>query len=216
MFVGPTLYCVKSFRQMSLDDIETLPPISRGDLPKVLSNTPPGVIAIVDGYFHQQLSVSHLEIRSALSLGWQVWGLASMGAIRAYEMRNLGVLGYGYVYQCFFQTEDFRDDEVALLHEPGPLYRPLTEPLVHIRLFLSELVEKDILTAAEEARLLEVLMSLWYGDRTLRTLQKLLLAELAERAEIVNALLMDFDRFRVKSHDLANFMRERPWRQFSG
>ncbi|WP_425300876.1 TfuA-like protein, partial [Nocardia wallacei] len=34
-----------------------------------------------------------MEIREALEAGWSVWGLSSMGAIRAAEMRLLGMRG---------------------------------------------------------------------------------------------------------------------------
>jgi hypothetical protein len=211
IFAGPTLYCAKRFSAISHAGFEVLPPVRRGDLPKLILSYPPGLIIIVDGSFHQHLSVSHIEIRSAVEIGWEVWGLASMGAIRAYEMRDLGVHGYGRVYQCFCQNEDFRDDEVSLLHTPEPLYRPLTEPLVHIRFFLSELVDKGILTADQETKLLHLLMSLWYGDRTLLRVRTMLLEMLPDRAEPIDELLMNFDRFRVKVHDLVDFLRERPW-----
>ncbi len=74
--------------------IIVLPPVKRGDVEKLISEREPGAMAIVDGLFQQCLSVGHAEIRSAVAAGWQVWGLSSMGAIRAYEMRNMGVRGY--------------------------------------------------------------------------------------------------------------------------
>ena len=62
-----------------------------------------------------------------------MWGLSSMGAIRAREMAHLGMRGYGSVYAPFATEGDFQDDEVALLHEPNAPYRPVSEPLVHLR-----------------------------------------------------------------------------------
>lgn len=211
MFAGPTLSCLQEAGGLSAEGVRVLPPVRRGDLAHVVTAGRPGVAVIVDGFFHQHLSISHLEIRVAIEKGWRVWGLSSMGAIRAYEMRKVGMHGYGRVYRHFCQADDFRDDEVSLLHAPDPPYKAVTEPLVHIRYFLRDLVSKEILDEKEEKELLVSLTSMWYGERTLSRVRALLVSPCPERTEAVNALLRDFDRFRVKSHDLADFLRERPW-----
>lgn len=189
-----------------------LPPVRRGDIEQIISERPPGAMAIVDGLFHQYLSVGHAEIRSAVAAGWRIWGLSSMGAIRAYEMRHLGVRGYGRVYRCFCRYQDFRDDEVALLHEPQPPYRGLTEPLVHIRLWLKELLKTGLLNGRQKKRLLDNLMSMWFGDRTLQRARSMVLDLIPEHETGVDAMLAGFDRFRVKCHDLSDFLAERPWK----
>jgi hypothetical protein len=211
IFAGPTLGSARAHAALRQEQIEVLPPVKRGDVETIVSTRSPGVIAIVDGLFHQCLSVGHAEIRSALATGWQVWGLSSMGAIRAYEMRDLGMRGYGRVYELFDQFEDFRDDEVALLHEPRPSYRALSEPLVHIRFWLRELVKKRVLVKRQERRLLEHLMSLWYGDRTLAQVRSIVLELIPDRADEVDTSLANFDRFRVKCQDLNDFLQEKPW-----
>ena len=70
----------------------------------------------------------------AIEQGWTVFGLCSMGAIRAYELRNFGMKGVGKVYQRFFQMEDFQDDELALFHEP---VFPFTLPFVNFSTYSS-------------------------------------------------------------------------------
>lgn len=212
VFAGPTLVGINAQTTLPEVGIELLPPVKRGDIETLVATRSPGVVAIVDGLFHQCLSVGHAEIRSAVSAGWQVWGLSSMGAIRAYEMRDMGVRGYGRVYEYFSQFEDFRDDEVALMHEPQAPYRALSEPLVHIRLWLRELVKVGFLLKRQEKRLLDHLMSLWYGDRTLPDVRSMVVQLIPDRADKVDATLASFDRFRVKSHDLNDFLQERPWR----
>jgi hypothetical protein len=210
VFAGPTLMR-STLPELAQSGIEVFPPVKRGDIEKLVSTRPQGVIAIVDGLFHQCLAVGHAEIRSAVATGWQVWGLSSMGAIRAYEMRDLGVRGYGRVYQLFTESEDFRDDEVALVHEPEPGYRALSEPLVHIRFWLGELVKTRLLGKQQEQRLIKHLMSLWYGDRTLARVRAMLVELVPERVGEVDDSLANFDRFRIKSHDLNAFLHERPW-----
>src|SRR5690349_9897361 len=210
LFVGPTL----NGSAASIDEsgIKLLPPIKRGDLDRLVATRRPGVAAIVDGQFHQTLSVAHREISSAIAGGWQVWGLSSMGAIRACEMNHMGMRGYGEVYEWFCRDEDFRDDEVALTHVPSAPYEAFSEPLIHIRVWLQELVRLRLLTARQEKRLVSELMSLWFGERTLARVRAMVLALVTHRAAELDHTLANFDRFRLKSIDLSNFVREQPWR----
>lgn len=210
MFAGPTLIGANIDSKL-LQGVQLMPPVKRGDIDKVISKRAPGVITIVDGLFHQCLSVGHAEIRTAVKLGWQVWGLSSMGAIRAYEMRDMGVRGFGRVYEMFDEFEDFRDDEVALIHEAAPSYRPLSEPLVHIRFWLKESVNNGHLTKRHEKRLLDQLMLLWYADRTLAAVRRMVSELIPDRADEVKRSMGNFDRYRVKSHDLTDFLHSRPW-----
>jgi len=191
--------------------IKVLPPVKRGDVEQLVSSGAAGTMAIVDGQFQQCLSVGHAEIREALARGWQVWGLSSMGAIRAYEMREMGVHGFGRVYELFCKQVDFRDDEVALLHEPGPPYRSLSEPLIHLRVWLRELRRMGLLKQSEEKQVVQRLMNLWFGERTLGRARSLVLELIPKKELKVAESLADFDRFRLKNHDLRNFLHEQPW-----
>lgn len=210
LFAGPTLNGAGALADAAR--VRVRPPVKRGDVESLTSTRQPGVIAIVDGQFHQCLSVGHAEIRAAIAAGWQVWGLSSMGAIRACEMRHLGMRGYGTVYESFCRDENFRDDEVALVHLPEPPYAPLTEPLIHIRLWLQELVTLRLISSRQRRRVLTSLMAIWFGDRTLSHARELLINEAPHRSKEIERSLEGFDRFRVKSHDLAAFLQEQPWR----
>jgi hypothetical protein len=210
MFAGPTLNGAASLAQEN--GVKLLPPVKRGDVERLVSTRRPGVMAIVDGQFHQCLSVGHAEIRLAIAAGWQVWGLSSMGAIRACEMRHVGMHGFGEVYEWFCREEDFRDDEVALTHGPTAPYVALSEPLVHIRVWLRELVKTRLLSRAQEKRLLKELMSLWFGERTLSRVRAMVLALIPDRARELDESLAGFDRYRLKSRDLSDFLREQPWK----
>jgi hypothetical protein len=213
MYAGPTLARASAIApRLPLGDIIVLPPVKRGDVTRLVQQRPPGVLAIVDGYFHlQNLSVGHLEIRLALKRGWQVWGLSSMGAIRAAEMHHMGVHGWGAVFTRYRDDGDFRDDEVALLHEPNPPYREGTEPLVHMRAGLDDLVARGVLGADEARGIVDELMEMWFGERSLVLLRDLVLKRQPEKAELVHTWLQGFDRFRTKAHDLVTFLEARPW-----
>ena len=209
IFAGPSMTGLSP--ALKRDGIKVLPPVKRGDVEQLVSSRSAGTMAIVDGQFQQCLSVGHAEIREALALGWQVWGLSSMGAIRAYEMREMGVHGFGSVYELFCKQVDFRDDEVALLHEPGPPYRSLSEPLVHLRLWLKELRRIGLLKQREEKQVVNRLMKLWFGERTLGRARSMVLEIIPKRKLKVDESLANFDRFRLKNHDLRNFLHQQPW-----
>jgi len=209
LFAGPTLNGADTLAYAA--GVKVVAPVKRGDVERLVLTRRPGVIAIADGQFHQCLSVGHAEIRSAINSGWQVWGLSSMGAIRACEMRHLGMYGYGKVYEWFCRDENFRDDEVALVHAPEYPFLPLSEPLIHIRLWLQELMKLHVIDSSRKARIIKQLMGIWFGERTLPHVRETLLNEVPNRAKEIGRSLENFDRFRVKSHDLSAFLREKPW-----
>ncbi len=133
-----------------------------------------------------------------------------MGAIRAREMAHLGMRGYGRVYELFASEGDFQDDEVALLHEPSAPYRPVSEPMVHLRAAVEHLVARGILGASDGDEVVRDLKASWYGERTVRRLVRLVKRVAGERASAVDAELGDLSRFRSKTLDLERFMVARP------
>lgn len=195
LYVGPTAHGLQL-----PGGIDVRPPVRRGDLRDLVRATGPGTVAIADGTFHAYPSVGHAEIREALDAGWTVWGLCSMGAIRAAEMHHLGMRGFGAVYERYAGCADFDDDEVALVHEEEAPFRPLSEPLIHIREFLLSL------ELPEHDRILESLKQRWYAERTLEALRELL-----REAGQPDRSLAGFDAFRLKRLDLVRFLAERPW-----
>src|SRR5580765_2100861 len=90
LFVGPTRIGLSPDAERALEFFDVRPPIQRGDL-LTLPHGDTGTLVIVYGLFQDCLAVSHAEIRDASNQGWIVWGLSSMGAIRAYEMRTMGI-----------------------------------------------------------------------------------------------------------------------------
>jgi hypothetical protein len=211
VFAGPTLAAIERPRARALlRGIGVRPPVKRRDIERLAARARgPGVIVIVDGVFHDTLAVGHVEIREALERGFEVWGLSSMGAIRAREMAGLGVRGYGRVFRCFSGESDFQDDEVALLHEPSPPWRAVSEPLVHLRAAASHLADVGVLDAGAAAAAVADLKSRWYGERTIAFAKRLFARNVG--AAPVDRELADFRRFRWKTLDLEDFLAERPF-----
>jgi hypothetical protein len=210
VFAGPT----KSGLRPSLhvdDRVIWHPPVRRNDIQRLATSTAPATLAIVDGVFHGYPAVGHREIREAIAAGWRVWGLSSMGAIRAFEMRALGMRGFGCVYERFLGADDFRDDEVALLHLPEPPYTAITEPLVHIRACFESAQNGGLADAAAAASALAVLSDQWYGYRTLALAESALGAAWRGTPRELHEWMADFARFRLKTIDLEHFLTTAPW-----
>ncbi|WP_080485753.1 TfuA-like protein [Burkholderia ubonensis] len=208
VFTGPTRATSRSMANDS--SVQWRGPIRRGDLAELVSTYAPTNVAIVDGIFHSYPAVGHSEIDEALQKGWRIWGLSSMGAIRAAEMAEFGMRGYGKVYKMFVDDEDFSDDEVTLVHNSDAPYEALSEPLVHFRVFLSSLVEQGIANFQEHDVILQSLKSRWYGYRTIELMERLLERHLANSADALRQMV-NFDHFRFKAHDLMQFISEKPW-----
>jgi hypothetical protein len=211
LFAGPTHATLKDKHGAMVAGFELRSPAQRGDVLALL-NTRPGILVLVDGVFHQSLAVGHAELLAAIKAEWKVWGLSSIGAIRAYEMRSLGMLGFGRVYEHFLGDDDFQDDEVAQLHAPGPEYFPITEPMVHLRYFIRELEVSGTLSHSSAQRIVDELKAVWYGSRSTAFLLSLIDRCSGPGAGMAARMLLgDLNRFRVKTQDLARFLEQRAW-----
>ncbi|SEC36554.1 hypothetical protein SAMN05216532_1187 [Streptomyces sp. 2231.1] len=209
LFVGPTSWGMDA--TLWADAGVTLrPPARRGDI-DALRSVEPGILAIADGTFHSYPAVGHAEIRTALAEGWQIWGLCSMGAIRAAEMYTLGMRGFGEVFEAYAEDSDLDDDEVALMHSSEPPFRPMSEPMFHTRRFLADLTGRQLLAEERTAAIVDDLKQRWYADRTLGALKNALTERGGLPAAVVRAEPANFDAFRTKQHDLLRFLKEQPW-----
>lgn len=209
LFAGPSLQEVDS-QLLCGNGLVVRPPIKRGDIERMVAQSAPSNLAIVDGVFHAHPAVGHAEILSALGAGWRIWGLSSMGAIRACEMDELGVIGFGEVYRQFANDPDMSDDEVTLIHQAQEPFLSLSEPLIHIRQFLRHWTTETVITSVQEQRMLYSLKNMWYGHRTLDFLKKSLL-ELNCAEEKIDSALANFSTYRIKSLDLIAFLKLQPW-----
>ena len=125
--------------------------------------------ALIDGVFHQECAVAHREILTAIKKGVRVVGASSMGALRAAEMDTLGMVGIGEIYRMYKSGELESDDEVALVFDPSSGLA-LSEPLINIRFTLKRAREEGIIDAAEHDALLASARSVFYPQRTYRTI----------------------------------------------
>lgn len=162
VYLGPSLPLDRAQRLLTAD---YRPPIKRGDLPREHD----GTIVIIDGEFHQSLSVSPKELLRLLDAGTRIVGASSMGALRAVELERYGMEGCGWVFEAYRSGRIDADDEVAVAYSPGDL-TCLTVPLVGVRHWLETLTRGRHVTRSLAGRLLGEARRLFYADRTLERL----------------------------------------------
>ena len=162
VFLGPSLAAGEA---RAICPCTVLPPARQGDVWRALERRP-RAIALVDGLFEQVPSVWHRELVDALRSGVAVVGGASMGALRAAELRPQGMRGAGTIARWY--REGLLDDaEVALLHAgPEHGWRPFTVPLVNVRHAAAVAVRRGVLSAREAGALVAAAAGVFYQDRT--------------------------------------------------
>ncbi|EEE35743.1 TfuA domain protein, core [Rhodobacteraceae bacterium KLH11] len=162
IFVGPTLRAEAVQEQLPAT---ILPPVQQGDVYRVARDRP-RAIGIIDGYFDGVPSVWHKEILWALEHGIPVYGSASMGALRAAELAEFGMIGVGRVFEDYLTGAIEDDDEVAVLHGPAELgFLPLSEPMVSIRATVDRAQTQGVLDPKAASALLGTAKDLHYRDR---------------------------------------------------
>jgi hypothetical protein len=139
------------------------PPVKRGDLP--LLDEKIRFVGIIDGVFMNDCSVGHREIIALLKRGVTVVGGGSMGALRASELADLGMIGVGKIFGMYSNGEIEGDDEVALTFNPET-NDPLSEPLVNIRATLASAVESGVLEAGTASMVLEKVRGEYFPRRS--------------------------------------------------
>ncbi len=163
VFVGPTLP-IDEVRRV-LRDADVRGPVAIGDvLALAIARKRPARIAIIDGYFERMAAVWHKEIVFAIERGIEVWGAASMGALRAAELAPFGMKGVGQVYRAFARGTLVADDEVAVAHLPAEHgYRPISDALVNLR---DGIAKAPMLAERDRARLVELARARFYRERS--------------------------------------------------
>ncbi len=142
------------------------PPAVAGDAFR-LGSRPPPIMVIIDGLFDEQPAIRHKELLEAIADGVVVIGGASMGALRAAELRSFGMIGVGRIFEAFAAGRLVGDDEVALLHGPEEWgWRALTEPMVNVRATLQRAVRNRVIDIALARRLRDRARRLFYKERT--------------------------------------------------
>jgi hypothetical protein len=164
VFVGPTLSHADAREVL---DAEYRPPAAQGDVLRAALRRP-RAIGLVDGVFERVPAVWHKEILFALSEGVQVYGAASMGALRAAELDAFGMRGVGAVYSAFAEGTLEDDDEVAVAHaDEEHDFRALSDAMVDVRATLAAAVAAGVVGASTAESLVDQVKTTFYAERSL-------------------------------------------------
>lgn len=161
VFTGPSLTHEEA-RKILVADYR--PPVARGDVIKALDDDPE-IIGIIDGVFHQRPAVAHKEILEALKKDVVVVGGASMGALRASELDDFGMVGIGTVYNDYKNGVIESDDDVAVVIHPETLEQ-LSEALISMNYTFKRAVDQGVIDEEEYKTLKNTAKSIYYPKRT--------------------------------------------------
>ena len=194
VFAGPSLHGTMHRPA----GIEFRPPAARGDIVRAVADGAKR-IGLIDGYFGFCASVWHKEILYALSMGCEVYGAASMGALRAAECHPFGMVPIGAIAMGFISGALRDDAEVALVHGPPEVgYLPFTEALVDARATIEAMRDSGVIDRTDHDALLRSAVELHFSARTPNAM--------AANAEVVGprsrlAVLYEEHRVRAKKAD---------------
>jgi hypothetical protein len=160
VFLGPSLPHDEARKVL---DADYRPPVKRGDLLTIGPEV--RIVAIIDGVLMSDAAVGHREILTLMDSRITVIGGGSMGALRAAELTDLGMIGVGRIYEEYASHRVEGDDEVVLTYDPDSL-SPLSEPLINLRLNLEEAVRRSIIDKGESQSILSSLRAAYFPERS--------------------------------------------------
>ena len=163
VFLGPTLRLAEA--EPVLDGIY-LQPAAQGDILLAAHAFRPRAMVLIDGQFEDRPAVRHKEILWAMAQGIVVIGAASMGALRAAELSEFGMIGVGLIYRWYRRWRLAPDDAVAVLSGPPELgFLPLTDALVDLQRTFASLTRRDFITAADRDLLTTTARNMNFRER---------------------------------------------------
>lgn len=164
VFLGPTLRVEEA---KGIADAVYLPPAAQGSVIQAVRHHKPRAVLIIDGLFQSEPAVRHKEILWALDQGVAVLGAASMGALRAAELHEFGMIGIGLIYRWYRRWLGAPDDAVAVVHTPPELgSEPLTISLIDLLMTIKCAKRRGAIDAAQRQALEKAARRLNFRDRT--------------------------------------------------
>lgn len=233
VFVGPSLQ-VTQVRTM-LPTASILPPAGVGDIYQAVLQGYRRIL-LIDGEFKSRPAVWHKEIHYALSRQVLMIGCSSMGALRAAELQQIGMIGSGWVYEQYSEGHIHDDDEVAVTFCPQELeFQPVSLALAAIRYGLLKAETTLSISHAFSRLIIKEFKKLYYPDRTPKRLTQLIMTTecsgvtLLQRKHLASCLTSEWsdikrldaiatieqlDLFQCDFHKVPPFVESEFWRMF--
>lgn len=154
--------------------IEWRGPAARGDL-DALDAAPGDVVALIDGVMITGHSPSPTECFRLMSRGVRLAGSSSVGALRAVELRNLGMTGHGWIYRRILDKTITFDDELVSDLDPRTYEATSVFP-ANVRFGLDAAVRAGLLEPAVAAAALDAVRGVPLAERGLGRITDVLCA----------------------------------------
>jgi len=200
VFTGPSLQPKEAQRFLKAN---YRPPVARNDIIKALKHNP-DIIVIIDGVFHKAPAVSHKEIMEAIKKKVIMVGGASMGALRASELDDFGMIGIGRVYQDYKNGIIESDDDVAVVINPKT-YEQLSEAFISMNYTFKAALAQGIINNSEFKILIKTAKSIYYPKRNYNKILKE--ADIKdERKKVLQKFLKD-NTIDIKKEDAINVLK---------
>ncbi len=181
-------------------------PAGQGDIARAVVEGATAV-GLIDGRYEDIAAVWHKEILFAIGEGVQVFGAASMGALRAAECADFGMIGIGQVFERYRSGELADDAAVAVTHAPPELdHAPLTEALVNVEATIAHFRKLRAISDEESERLDRSARALFFKERTYARILAHAGLDAGERGAALKALIKAC-RVDVKRQDALALLR---------
>ena len=115
-----------------------------------------------------------------------------MGALRASELDDLGMIGVGEVYKMYRNGTITSDDDVAVAFDPET-QTTLGEALVNIEYKLGKAYENGIITEEEKEEIIKIAKDLYYPQRSYANIFSKVEMEDEKKTQLIDFIVKEKD-----------------------
>jgi hypothetical protein len=175
VYVGPSLDADQVLER--IPEAIVRPPANQSDLISDVLALEPTHVLLIDGNFASSLSVWQKEIVYALQIPGvrAIYGAASMGALRAADLSEFGMIGSGRIFRWYDEGVITDESEVSVMYYPRPdgSYVTTTIPLVNVRAALDAAVDAEAIEPEYAGKVFEFARSVPWQERTTQLIARL-------------------------------------------
>lgn len=165
VFAGPSLDTENARKILEAD---YRPPAKKGDLIRLMMSLDnrETVVGLIDGYFLLDYPPTPIEVYQLIvRQNTVVIGASSIGALRAVELENFGMIGVGKIFQLFKHGRLDADDEVAVTFSHD-FYQLQSEAMIDIRYNLYLSLKKRVIDKETKNAITKVAKNIYFPFRT--------------------------------------------------
>ena len=200
LFAGPSLYGLDTSKYQWID---VCGPACQSDIYSILNHKHYTRIILADGLYKSIPAPWHKEILLALEMKIEVFGVASLGALRAAELNEYGMKGTGKVYE-YINSNIIDDSEVAVMHKPEKNgWEAMTLAHVEVKYWSEKMKEEGRMTKDTSNDIISWSQQTNFERRTKKALIKELSSNVMNAREIVEKTW-----FSQKKLDLENLINK--------